>query len=292
MEVGRGCEFGCEFCSIQTMFHQSYRRRPLAEIIAELRMLKARQNPKLVFFVDDNFIANPEQARETLRAIRPLGLRWVSQASINVAHDEGLLRLLRQSGCAGLLIGFESLNPDNLRQMGKRFNTMGGGYEASLAALRRHRIRLYVTFLFGYDNDTLDSFDNSLAFAQRHKFYITAFNHVTPFPGTPLYQRLQDEGRLLYDAWWLDDGYSYNRIPFRPRGMSPEELHQGCLGARRRFFSLGSTLRRSIGRANRADPFMLRAFFPINLMHLVEVGKRDHFPLGDEGWRGPLLEAG
>jgi len=291
VEVGRGCKFRCEFCAIQTMFQQSYKRRPVERIVEDIREVKRQGRAKLIFFVDDNFIASPEEAKEILRAIAPLKVRWVSQASINVAHDPELLDLLVRSGCAGLLIGFESLDQKNLEQMGKGFNAARGGYDSALARLREHRIRLYVTFLFGYDGDTQASFQRSLEFARRHAFYITAFNHVTPFPGTPLYKRLEQEGRLLYDRWWLDDGYSYNKIPFSPRSMSPEELHQNCVSTRRAFYSLPSILQRGLDPVNRSDLFMFRAFFPINLMHRVEVGKRDFYPLGDVAWKGQLLKA-
>src|SRR5690606_30461036 len=121
---------------------------------------------------------------------------WVSQASINAAHDEEFLELIAASGCQGVLIGFESLNPENLRRMNKGFNLMRGGFEQALANLRRHRIRLYITFVFGYDEDTTESFARTVEFAQANRFYIASFNHLTPFPGTPLYRRLADEGRL------------------------------------------------------------------------------------------------
>jgi radical SAM superfamily enzyme YgiQ (UPF0313 family) len=94
--------------------------------------------------------------------------------------------------------------------------------------LRRYNIRLYITFLFGYDEDTLESFDNTVRFAIHHGFYIAAFNHITPFPGTPLYQRLKYEKRLLYDSWWLDDEYHYNQVPFQPLHMTPEQVQRGC----------------------------------------------------------------
>src|SRR5690606_9571265 len=161
----------------------------------------------------------------------------------------------------------------------------------ALANLRRHRIRVYGTFIFGYDGDTEESFAPTLQFAQRHGFYIAAFNHLTPFPGTPLYKRLEAEGRLLYERWWLDERYSYNRIPFQPKGISPESLQRACLETRRKFYSWRSILKRGADPVNRANGFMWRNFYPINAMHRDDVSLRDHYPLGDMAWRGPLLQA-
>jgi len=289
VEAGRGCHFSCEFCAVQTVFDATQTRRPVDQILEEIRSLK--DSRKLFFFVDDNITSNLRQAKEFFRALIPLGVRWVSQSSINAAHDEEFLDLLVRSGCQGVLIGFESLNEANLATMNKRFNSAKGGFETALANLRRHRIRIYGTFIFGYDGDTADSFDPTVEFAERHGFYIAAFNHLTPFPGTPLYRRLESEGRLLYDAWWLDDRYSYNRIPFRPRGIEPDALQQACLAARRRFYGWPGILRRSMDVVNRSDAFMWRNFYLINSMHRKDVSLRDHYPLGDQAWQGALLPA-
>jgi radical SAM superfamily enzyme YgiQ (UPF0313 family) len=289
VEAGRGCHFRCEFCAVTSMFSATQTRRPADEIVAELA--EARRGRKLVFFVDDNITSNMEEAKELFRALIPLRLSWVSQASINAAHDEEFLDLLARSGCKGVLIGFESLEPETLRRMNKSFNTMRGGYEAALANLRRHRIRLYGTFVFGYEGDTPASFAQAAAFARAHGFYIAAFNHLTPFPGTPLYARLQSEGRLLYEAWWLDERYSYNRVPFRPEGMSAEEVEKGCLEARRAFYSWPSIARRALDPVNRSDAFMFRNYFLINSLHRADVAGRNHYPLGDASWPGSLLPA-
>jgi radical SAM superfamily enzyme YgiQ (UPF0313 family) len=289
VEAGRGCHFKCEFCAVQTVFSSTQTRRPADDILAELRLIKDER--KLIFFVDDNITSNLAQAKEFFRALIPLNIRWVSQSSINAAHDEEFLELLVRSGCMGVLIGFESLNPANLAAMNKTFNMARGGFETALANLRRHRIRVYGTFVFGYDGDTPESFGPTVEFARRHGFYIAAFNHLTPFPGTPLYARLKEEGRLLYEAWWLDDRYGYNRIPFQPKGMSPEALRESCLAARRKFYSWPSILKRGFDPVNRADVFMWRNFYLINALHRNDVALRDHYPLGDEAWRGPLLQA-
>jgi radical SAM superfamily enzyme YgiQ (UPF0313 family) len=289
VEAGRGCPLTCEFCAVQTVFGASRTPRPVERVVEELRGLGA--SSRLVFFVDDNVTADVRAAKELCRALVPLRIRWVSQAAITAAHDEELLDLMVRSGCQGLLIGFESLDEENLAAMNKRFNAGRGGFDAALANLRRHRLRVYGTFVFGYDRDTAESFAPTVEFATRHAFYIAAFNHLTPFPGTPLYGRLAAEGRLLYEAWWLDDGYSYNRIPFRPCGMPAEELQRACLAARRAFYSWPNILRRGWNAVNRADVFMWRNFYPINAMHRRDVRLRDHYPLGDEGWTGTLLPA-
>ena len=287
VEAGRGCHFRCEFCAIQSYFANTQTRRPTEEIIEEVR----RMNKPLIFFVDDNITSNMEQAKEFFRALIPLKVRWVSQASINAAHDEEFLTLIKASGCQGLLIGFETLNPENLKQMRKSFNTMKGGYEQALANLRRHGIRLYVTFILGYDADNGDTFRETLAFAKRHRFYIVAFNHLTPFPGTPLYERLEKEGRLLYDRWWLHPEYRYGMVPFAPRGMTADDVKNRCIEALHSFYSIPSILRRALDlRVNLNSLFMGLHFFSINLLFRSEVLKRKDFPLGDESWTGTLLK--
>jgi radical SAM superfamily enzyme YgiQ (UPF0313 family) len=289
VETGRGCRFPCDFCAVQTFFQRTARHRPIDAIVTELASLKTEK--KLFFFVDDNFAADLAFARELAEALEPLGIRWVTQMSVNAAHDEEFLAALAASGCSGVLIGFESLDEGVLRAMRKRFNTMRGGFAAALANLRRSGIRVYGTFVFGYDGERADAFDEAAAFAIDNRFYLAAFNHLTPFPGTPLFARLHREGRLIYDRWWLDERYSYNGIPFQPATMQPHDIRTGCLRARRSFYTWRSMLQRAFDPVNRADAFMFRSFFAINGMHRIEVGTRDHFPLGDSTWTGQLLKA-
>jgi radical SAM superfamily enzyme YgiQ (UPF0313 family) len=288
VEAGRGCHLKCEFCAVQSYFGSTQTRRPIGDILDEVRRMQA----PLYFFVDDNITSNMDEAKEFFRALAPLRIRWVSQASINAAHDEEFLRLIKTSGCQGLLIGIETLDPANLRQMHKGFNMMRGGYEVALSNLRRHGIRLYVTFIIGYENDTEDTVRESLEFALRHKFYIVAFNHLTPFPGTPLYERFRREGRLLYDRWWLDPRYRYGDVPFRSRRMTPERVRDGCIWARAEFYRLNSILRRSLDpQVNGENLYMWLHFFLINWMIRREVEQRAGFPLGDEAFRGDLVKA-
>jgi radical SAM superfamily enzyme YgiQ (UPF0313 family) len=289
VETSRGCRFPCDFCAIQTFFSRTARHRPIQRIVEELRSLRASK--KIFFFVDDNFAADIAFAHDLAEALTPLGIRWVTQMSINAAHDEALLAKLAASGCQGVLIGFESLDPEVLRSMRKTFNTMKGGFETALSNLRRHGIRVYGTFVFGYDADRPEAFDEAAAFATDHKFYLAAFNHLTPFPGTPLYKRLQQEGRLLFENWWLDPGYRYNDLPFQPQVLLPDDIREGCIRARRKFYGVPQMVRRGFDPVNRASAFMFRNFFFINEMHRREISVRDRFPLGDPEWQGQLLEA-
>lgn len=284
IETGRGCPFPCEFCAIQTFFQRSYRARPDADVVRELESL--RHSKKLFFFVDDNFAGDLKAGRALLPAMAHLKLRWITQMSIHAAHDEAFVAEMARAGCRGVLIGFESLSEANLRLMNKRFNTMKTGYEGGLANLRKHGIGVYGTFIFGYEHDTTESFGEAVDFALAQDMYLAAFNHLTPFPGTPLYQRLKEEGRLRFDAWWLSPHYRYNDLPFTPRSLSPDAVTRGCVEARRRFYAWPSILSRSL--RNRSDWFMFRNFFPINAMHRNEISLRNGYPLGDETDADPL----
>jgi radical SAM superfamily enzyme YgiQ (UPF0313 family) len=111
-----------------------------------------------------------------------------------------------------------------------------------------------------------------------------------PFPGTPLYQRLEQENRLRYEKWWLDDAYRFNMIPFQPKNMSPEQLQQGCLNMRRKIFNFRNVLYRSFDPVNNPPFSLWPAFFGINRLFHKEVEQRNFFPLGDENWRGELIK--
>ena len=289
VEFSRGCRFKCDFCAIQSFFDATHNHRPIDHVVEEVR--RVRRPGQMIFFIDDNITSGLEEAKELMRALIPLNVRWVSQSAINVAFDEEALQLMKKSGCQGVLVGFESLAPDSLQQMNKGFNLMKGGAAQALANFRRHGLRIYGTFIFGYDTDTPDTFAPTLEFAKQEGLFIGAFNHVTPFPGTPLYRRLESEGRLLYDAWWLDDRYRYNMVPFQPTNMTPEELSQLCVEARRDFYRWSSIARRAAKKINYRSPFMLLNFLAINAMHQWDVSGRNGLPLGDENWQGELIRA-
>jgi radical SAM superfamily enzyme YgiQ (UPF0313 family) len=277
VETGRGCRFACEFCSICSFFDRRWVPRPVEDVVREIK----RTRGKLYFFIDDNLGADRSHFRRLLQALEGTGIRWVGQMSIDIARDEDLLDLMESSGCIGVLIGFESMEARNLEQMHKKVNGGAEHYEAAVAALRRRSIAVYATFLFGYDTDTAETFERTLAFAVRQRFFFAAFNHLVPFPGTPLYQRLKAGGLLLFDRWWLEPSYRFGDIAFRPARLSPGELSATCLAFRKRFYSLPSLVKRSFNfRANASDPLKFLLFWSQGLAGRRDIDLRQGLPLG------------
>jgi radical SAM superfamily enzyme YgiQ (UPF0313 family) len=210
-----------------------------------------------------------------------LGIHWVGQASIHVAQDQRLLELLAKSGCRGLLIGMESLDTGNLRAMGKAWNRGSDHYAEKLKRLRDHGLAVYGTFLFGYDNDDHRTVERSVDFALQQKLYLAAFNHLVPFPGTPLYRRLLAEGRLRTEKWWLDPEGRIGDVTFHPRKISADELQELCLDARRRFYSYRSIFRRMWDlKANLRTPKMAGLFFAVNMQGHSDIDLRQGLQLG------------
>ncbi len=276
IETARGCKFDCEFCSITNYFHQRHITRPIADVVAELKACNARN----VFFIDDNICVDRARARELFEALIPLKIRWCGQVPVNVARDDEMLELMRRSGCIGALIGFESLNPKVLARMGKKVNG-DAEYGDCLRRFRRHRISVYGTFVFGYDEDDEDAFEATLAFTMEHKLFFAAFNHLVPFPGTPLYSRLEQEGRLIHDRWWLADEYRFGQVAFQPKLMSPDKLARLCYEYRRKFYSWHSILRRSMDvQANCSSLFMAAVYYSQNVLSGREVTRRQGLPMG------------
>jgi radical SAM superfamily enzyme YgiQ (UPF0313 family) len=234
VQYTRGCRFVCDFCSIHAFYGKSLRARSPQAVADELRSLDTR---KLVFFVDDNLFSSRPQLDALMDAIQPLGLRWSCQISIAVARDERLIDQLARAGCCFVVIGFESLSEANLRQMAKPWNRVAGDYRQVVKKFHDRGMAVYGTFVFGYDHDTLDTIQQSLDFALEAKLEIANFNPLTPTPGTPLYERLKREGRLLSETWWLDPGYRYGDPIFIPRRMNPDTFAQACFDAKKTFYS-------------------------------------------------------
>ena len=278
VQFGRGCRYACDFCSIHAFYGSTLRWRPVDDVVRELEGLTR----PYVFFTDDNLFNNGGELRRLLAAIRPLRKRWSCQASLDVAADGELVRLMADSGCLSVMIGFESLDEDNLKQMRKSWNRKHGSYDHLVHAFRDQGIMVYGGFVLGYDHDTLASFDQTLEFAVRNQLFLANFNPLTPTPGSALYDRLAAEGRLIHDPWWLHSEFRYGDGMFRPRHMTPEQLHEGCYRIRTEFNRAGSLFHRALDlHANCRSPLCAFAYLLANLTSRREIHRKQGRPLGD-----------
>ncbi|MBR0337132.1 MAG: radical SAM protein, partial [Ruminococcus sp.] len=236
---------------------------------------------KYFFLVDDNLVANRKNAFELFRRIEPLKIKWAGQGTLSMAKDPELLRAMKRSGCEIILIGFESLDKANLRQMNKSFNYALGERDELVKRVHDAGIGIYATFVFGYDNDDENTVEQALQFSKKHNFYTAAFNHLLPFPNTRLYDRLKEENRLIYDKWWLADGYNYGELSFVPKKISPEGLSRACRDARKEFSSFGTVMSRGFASLGRTSPLLWGLFWGMNLRIGGEVDRKMNVPIGE-----------
>ncbi len=228
MESGRGCPYGCEFCTVTGFFGDSIRFRTNQSVVDELLLLKARAKSErgqiAVFFIDDNFAINIRRTKSLLRDIIAAGaqVNWVAQISANLLRDEELVDLIAASGGKWVFIGMESIDPANLADVKKGFNKPGE-YAAVLDRLAQRNVFAITSFIFGMDNDTVGVADRTLKEIGTWPPGLPIFGLLTPLPATPLYKRLEVAGRLTRVKHWKEF------IPFAmahtPLKMSIDEAH-------------------------------------------------------------------
>src|ERR1700691_2890377 len=228
VESGRGCPYGCEFCTVTGFFGDSIRFRTNESVVNELLLLKARARKEkgqmAVFFIDDNFAINIKRTKSLLRDIIAAGaqVHWVAQISANLLRDEELVDLISASGGKWVFIGMESIDPTNLKDVNKGFNKPGE-YAAVLERLARRNVYAITSFIFGMDNDTTGVAERTLTQVRTWPPGLPIFGLLTPLPATPLYKRLETSGRLTRPKHWQEF------IPFAmahtPLKMSIEEAH-------------------------------------------------------------------
>jgi radical SAM superfamily enzyme YgiQ (UPF0313 family) len=233
-EATRGCVHDCEFCVVPSAWGRKPYQKPVGEVVADIRQhLAGGRRPRQVLFVDLNLIADREYAWELFTALRPLKVRWYGLATTLIGRDDPLLDLAAASGCRGLLIGLESISVANLRQSRKGFNRPED-YAELVAKLHAHGIALQGCFTFGMDEDGPEIFEQTARFAVETKVDLPRFAIVTPFPGTALFRRLEEEGRIVTRDWSLYDG---QHAVFRPKRMNGAELERGTETAWRIAYS-------------------------------------------------------
>jgi radical SAM superfamily enzyme YgiQ (UPF0313 family) len=235
-EATRGCVHPCEFCVVPTAWGRKPFQKPVADVVEDIR----RHGQRQVIFVDLNLVADRAYARELFTALIPLRVHWYGLSTVLLVDDPELLELCARSGCRGLLMGLESMSPANLKGTRKGFNSPDN-YARVVERLHDHGIALQGCFVFGLDDDHPDVFLKTAEFAVQTKIDLPRFAVVTPFPNTPLYKRLDAEGRILTRNWEL---YDAQHVVFQPKHMSVDELQWGIEAAWKHAYSIPNMWRR------------------------------------------------
>ncbi len=240
IETGRGCPYGCEFCTVTGFFGDSIRFRTNESVVEELLRLKARAKKEkgqiAVFFIDDNLAINKKRLKSLLRDVIAAGaeLPWVAQISANLLADDELVDLIAESGGRWIFIGMESIDPANMADVNKNFSKPAN-YKTVLDGLARRNIYAITSFIFGMDNDTVGVGDRTVDEIESWAPGLPVFGQLTPFPATPLYDRLQKAGRLERPKHWLD--FAQFVMAHKPAKMTIEEARQETIGAWSRSYS-------------------------------------------------------
>lgn len=235
-EATRACAHNCDFCVVPSAWGRTPYQKPVRDVVADILQWGARK----LIFVDLNLIADRQYATQLFEALIPLSVEWYGPSTVLLASDVPLLRLAARSGCRGLLIGFESIGAQNLKDSSKAFNRPRE-FRQVVDMMHEHGIAVYGCFVFGMDHDTVDVFLETARFAVDARIDLPRFAILTPFPATPLYQRLERENRILTRNWELYDG---QHVVFRPARMSVTDLQDGVERAWRHAYSAGSIAHR------------------------------------------------
>jgi len=218
-EATRSCAHDCEFCVAPSACGRRQFQRPVDWVIEDIR----RVGEKRILFIDLNLVSDTKYAKALFTALIPLGVSWFGLSTVLIAHDDELMGLMEKSGCRGLLLGLETVSGANLKNMKKPFNA-SVDYKGLIGELHRLGIAVQGCFVFGLDHDTPDIFEATAEFAIDAGIDLPRFSVLTPFPGTPLYKRLESESRIISRDWELYDG---QHVVFHPKHMSVEELAKG-----------------------------------------------------------------
>lgn len=237
VQSSRGCPFKCDFCSERFYMGTRYRFRPVREIIDEIKQIRAKN----IFFADSMFAGKKDHSMELMEALIPLQIRWVTLWTTYLCRDQEFMDLAKRSGLLHVNMGMESISREVLTAMNKKFNKVDH-YDEILSNLRKRGISYSLNFVFGYDGETTDTFEATLAFLEQHKVPVAYFYTLSPHKGTPLYDRLRAEGRLI-DETQLDR-WPGSHCEIKPTYCSASELEERVRTMYDRFYSPWSMLRR------------------------------------------------
>jgi radical SAM superfamily enzyme YgiQ (UPF0313 family) len=245
VQTHRGCPLECEFCAASIRMSPRFKTKPVANVIAEIRRIKEIWNRPFIEFADDNTFANSRHGKELVRALIPEGIRWFTETDISVAQDEKLLRMMKESGCAQILVGLESPVAEGLEGLELHTNWKRkqlDHYREAIEKIQESGITVNGCFVLGLDNTDTSSFERIWEFVNDSGLFEVQITVLTAFPGTPLYSRLKEEGRILHDGMW--EMCTLFDVNFRPSNMSVSDLESGLRTLGERLYNAEFTASR------------------------------------------------
>ncbi|WP_315118462.1 B12-binding domain-containing radical SAM protein [uncultured Clostridium sp.] len=240
----RGCPYNCSYCNLKQIYQDSFRKRPIDEVIEDIKSSKS----KFFVFWDDNFFGDIEYAKELLKELIKLNKKWAAQVTLERCKDKELLMLAKKAGCIYFFVGLESFSKETLESVNKGLNNVDK-YKELIDSVHKYGICVQAGIIFGFDTDKKEVFKRTLDMCNYLGIDGATVSILTPLPKTPLYYQLKEEGRLLTEDWSYYNGKT--KVAFQPKNMSAEELFDGYMWFRRNFYSLKSiTARLRKSKAN------------------------------------------
>ena len=269
VQATRGCPFTCNFCSVTSFFEGTYRKRPVDQVVRDVRAAK-KFGTRYIAFIDDNICVDFDYCGELWEALIPEKIIWMSQCSLHITEKPDMMELAHRSGCRVLSFGIESINQNSLKTIDKEWNRPER-YQDAIKALRKHGIEVSTEMVIGLDGDDPSIFQRTFDFIIKNKIPVPRVHIITPVPGTPLYENLNREGRILPTHF---SDYTGGKVVFRPIHFQPEDLEKGYWKLYEKLFSWPAILGRVIPNRASLSPYMRAVVWITNFKYRRHIHHR------------------
>src|SRR3989344_461438 len=239
VEATRGCPHKCSFCSTTAFYQSIHRTRPIEHVVRDIKKVTSFPK-KFIFIVDDNIIGDKEYAKKLFKALAPLKICWISEATVDISEDEELVKLAAESGCFGLFLGFESISVQNIKSFHKPHNKVEK-YRKTISLLHKYGISIEGGFIFGSDLDDASVFKETFEFLDKSNIDSFLSIYLTPMPGTPMYAMFKKQKRLITENY---DLFDFRHMTFKPKNMTIQEVYDGVSWITMKFHSRTLVMKR------------------------------------------------